>query len=97
MEGMSPETIAWLDRNPRWDPRVRLAGPEAREQMISERAAGILKYGGRAAGGGSAAATQNPAIGPNSGPTTIAPMIRIGESSMIPTEAIRQASTMNRR
>jgi hypothetical protein len=28
MEGMSPETLAWLGRNPRWDPRVRLAPPE---------------------------------------------------------------------
>ena len=43
------------------------------------------------------AATQSPAIGPNSGPTTIAPMIRIGESSRTPTEAIRQARTMKSR
>tara|TARA_R110002049_G_scaffold4601_5_gene32565 strand:- start:784322 stop:787306 length:2985 start_codon:yes stop_codon:yes gene_type:complete len=27
MEGMSPETLAWLGENPRWDPRVRLAAP----------------------------------------------------------------------
>ena len=45
----------------------------------------------------STSATQSPAIGPNSGPTTIAPMIRIGESSRMPTEAIRQARTMNSR
>ncbi|QDT13206.1 zinc-dependent metalloprotease [Planctomycetes bacterium K23_9] len=27
MEGMSPETLAWLGQHPSWDPRVRLAGP----------------------------------------------------------------------
>ena len=42
-------------------------------------------------------ATQKPAIGPNSGPTIIAPTIRIGESRKIPTEAIRQASAMKAR
>ncbi len=28
MEGMSPETLAWLGQHPRWDPRVRMAPPE---------------------------------------------------------------------
>ncbi len=28
MEGASAETLAWLGKNPRWDPRVRLASPE---------------------------------------------------------------------
>ncbi len=28
MEGASPETLAWLGDNPRWDPRIRLAPPE---------------------------------------------------------------------
>ncbi len=37
-------------------------------------------------------ATQSPAIGPNSGPTIIAPTIRIGESRKMPTDAIRQAA-----
>ena len=27
MEGMSPETLAWLGDHPRWDPRVRMAAP----------------------------------------------------------------------
>ncbi len=27
MEGVSPETLAWLGRHPRWDPRVRMAPP----------------------------------------------------------------------
>ena len=42
-------------------------------------------------------ATQRPAIGPNSGPTIIAPTIRIGESRKIPTAAIMQASAMKAR
>ena len=51
----------------------------------------------RRPGGAGPAATQRPAIGPNSGPTTIAPTIRIGESSRIPTDAIRQASSHEER
>ena len=27
MEGVSPETLAWLADNPNWDPRVRMAPP----------------------------------------------------------------------
>src|ERR1044072_8694945 len=45
----------------------------------------------------STAATQMPASGPNSGPTTIAPTIRIGEPVKIPTEAIKQARAMKAR
>lgn len=43
------------------------------------------------------AATLRPAIGPNSGPTTIAPMIRISWSVSMPTAAIIIASTMKAR
>ncbi len=42
-------------------------------------------------------ATDSPAIGPNSGPTTIAPMIRISWSVRIPTAAIIIAKVMNAR
>ena len=28
MEGVAPETLAWLGQHPRWDPRVRMARPE---------------------------------------------------------------------
>src|SRR5881394_2711465 len=42
-------------------------------------------------------ATQRPASGPNSGPTTIAPTIRIGWPSITPAEAIRHAITMQAR
>ena len=36
MEGMSAETLAWLGRNPRWDPRVRLAPAEKANYLRSE-------------------------------------------------------------
>ena len=38
MEGFSAETLAWLDENPQWDPRVRLAPPGMRDQILTERA-----------------------------------------------------------
>lgn len=31
MDGMSPETLAWLARHPNWDPRIRMAPPAQRE------------------------------------------------------------------
>ncbi len=36
-EGYSPATLQWLEENPSWDPRLRLATPEQREQIIFER------------------------------------------------------------
>lgn len=33
-EGMSPQTLAWLEKNPTWDPRVRLADPLKRDAMM---------------------------------------------------------------
>jgi hypothetical protein len=37
MESMTPETMQWLHQNPQWDPRVRLAAPERRQEMIDSR------------------------------------------------------------
>jgi hypothetical protein len=34
MEGMSAETLRWLDQNPDWDPRVRLSGPRESDQLL---------------------------------------------------------------
>jgi len=34
MEGMSAETLRWLDQHPDWDPRVRLAGPRERDELL---------------------------------------------------------------
>ncbi len=36
MEGMTPETIDWLAKNPDWDPRVRLAEPDQRDEVIAQ-------------------------------------------------------------
>jgi hypothetical protein len=36
MEGYSPETLAWLQKHPEWDPRVRLAHPSNRETVAEE-------------------------------------------------------------
>ncbi|QEG39913.1 zinc-dependent metalloprotease [Roseimaritima ulvae] len=38
MEGMSPETLAWLGDHPNWDPRVRLAPPSAAHYMRAQTA-----------------------------------------------------------
>ncbi len=38
MEGASPETLAWLGRNPRWDPRVRMAPAEQANHRRSQYA-----------------------------------------------------------
>ncbi|MFI4883360.1 MAG: DUF5117 domain-containing protein, partial [Phycisphaerales bacterium JB064] len=50
MEGFGPETMAWLDENPQWDPRVQLAAPEQRDFIIAQREArGPLPFGGHPA------------------------------------------------
>ena len=47
MEGFSPETWAWLATRPNWDPRVRLAPPELRDQVVAE----LSRNAGKALGG----------------------------------------------
>ncbi len=50
MEGFGPETLAWLDENPQWDPRVQMAAPEQRDFIIAQREArGPLPFGGHPA------------------------------------------------
>ena len=53
MENFGPETLGWLERNPRWDPRVRMADPAERDDIIRQREAnrarGVLRYGGHPA------------------------------------------------
>ena len=47
MEGMHPETLAWFDRHPQWDPRIRLAAPSERGRLVDQRMRGELApYGG---------------------------------------------------
>ncbi|MEM9373705.1 MAG: DUF5117 domain-containing protein, partial [Planctomycetota bacterium] len=49
VEGMSPQTLKWLEQNPRWDPRMRLASPERRSELLIERnARGVSRFGGHA-------------------------------------------------
>ena len=38
MEGISAETMAWLARHPRWDPRLRLAAPEDAQRLRAQYA-----------------------------------------------------------
>ncbi|HVC92370.1 MAG TPA: DUF5117 domain-containing protein, partial [Pirellulales bacterium] len=47
MEGFGPETLAWLEDHPRWDPRMLLAPPADRPRMLQERA----RRGAQPAGG----------------------------------------------
>lgn len=47
MDGMSAETLAWLELHPQWDPRVRLADPAQRPMILAQRARkGVTAYGG---------------------------------------------------
>lgn len=38
MEGFSAETLAWLETHPNWDPRIRMATPAKRRELLAERA-----------------------------------------------------------
>jgi len=46
MEGYSPETLAWLQQKPEWDPRVRLAHPSNRQAVAEAIAHEHHAYGG---------------------------------------------------
>ncbi|MBL8759457.1 MAG: zinc-dependent metalloprotease [Phycisphaerae bacterium] len=58
MRSIPTESHAWLESNPNWDPRLRMASPERREQILAERATqkaaglsrGVARFGGRAVG-----------------------------------------------
>jgi len=51
VEGYSPKTLAWLYKNPKWDPRVRLAPSSNRESLLTARAQGTMpELGGHALG-----------------------------------------------
>ncbi len=47
-EGYAPATLDWLEENPSWDPRLRLASPAQREQILVERQARKLANHDRA-------------------------------------------------
>lgn len=50
MQGFDTETMAWLQRRPQWDPRLRLAPPNEREAVLRE----LAREAARAARGGTA-------------------------------------------
>lgn len=54
MQTFSPRMVAWLDKNPQWDPRLRLVSPVERDDILRQRreaqARGVLRYGGHPAG-----------------------------------------------
>ena len=46
-EGFGPDLLAWLEKNPSWDPRLRMASPAQRQYLEAQRAArGVQPYGG---------------------------------------------------
>ncbi|HBS28121.1 MAG TPA: hypothetical protein DEB06_01425 [Phycisphaerales bacterium] len=50
MENMGPDTLAWLNNNPQWDPRLLLATPGERDHILAQRAArGVQRFGGHPA------------------------------------------------
>ncbi len=54
MEGFGPDVLAWLEKNPDWDPRLRFAMPAERERMLQERrieqaTRGVARFGGHPA------------------------------------------------
>lgn len=38
VDGFSPQTLAWLNLHPTWDPRILLASPAERPRLLAERA-----------------------------------------------------------
>ncbi len=51
MTGMPAQTLAWLERKPQWDPRIRLAPPSQRDYLLAQRSQrGVMRYGGHPAG-----------------------------------------------
>ncbi|MHC4976601.1 MAG: zinc-dependent metalloprotease [Planctomycetota bacterium] len=51
IETLSPETLSWLDSNPEWDPRIQLANPAERTQLMNERMHMLETSGPRPHGG----------------------------------------------
>ncbi len=43
MEGMSPDTLAWLANNPSWDPRVRLTSPSNHARLQEQIARDAMR------------------------------------------------------
>jgi hypothetical protein len=49
-EGFSPDLMNWLDKNPSWDPRLRLVSSAERDEILTQRVRrGVQAYGGHPA------------------------------------------------
>src|SRR5262249_20806590 len=55
MDGFTPETLAWLERHPRWDPRFARAPPAERNQFLQN----LARKGFQPLGGHPLAANNN--------------------------------------
>ncbi len=60
IEGFGPETLAWLDANPKWDPRLRMATAAELPERMAERTARLAASGGW--GGGHPVAHTDPTL-----------------------------------
>lgn len=61
LEGMSPDTLAWLQTRPQWDPRVRLAPPSNRESVLTH----LLRHASQPYGGHPMASVDPTLVGSN--------------------------------
>lgn len=52
VEGFTPETLAWLDTRPEYDPRMLLATPAQRERLAKDRLSRLAMQTGASAFGG---------------------------------------------
>ena len=55
MEGFTPQTLAWLENHPNWDPRVRLAATHERDDVIRKIQYDRMMRGANGVGGHEAA------------------------------------------
>ncbi len=51
VEAFGPETLAWLEQRPEWDPRIRLAPTHERAAILAERARRTAEHGPAPYGG----------------------------------------------
>ena len=64
LEGLPPEALQWMWENPQWDPRVRMASPARRAEILAERERNPLPpLGGHPLAAAAAAADANAFIG----------------------------------
>jgi len=62
IQGFSPETLEWLDARPKFDPRVRMAPAEQRDEILAKRAARLAREAQELASG--EAARSRPVLSP---------------------------------